>query len=202
MNMYRRLVVTLLIFGLIFMLNQFDAFGLSKITDRLIQTIKTAAQKVSNVFTKEQDTLHIQGEVTQEFFEPEQVGDIAGIQKKAKEENIQEDLIEGPSKDKTEREFDKPFTYPFFDEYSDKILPEGEIIEGETKTEASANWDEFMQYLMDGVYVSPYEEWFKQLDSEEDEEYFPSQAEEYPLDELLQNIEEEALLELRNFPLE
>jgi len=206
MNMYKRLVVALLILGLIFMLNQFDAFGLSKVTDRLIQTIRTAAKRVSNVFAKEQDTLDIQEEITQEFPEPEQVDDIAGIWKRAKEKNISEDLIEQLSKDKIEDDvtvegkFDKPFAYPFSDEYPDRMFPEQEIMGGET--EESANWAEFMQYLMDGTYVSPYEEWFKQPDNDENEESLPLQAEEYSLDELLQDIEKEALLEFRNFLLE
>jgi len=205
--MYKRLVVVLLIFGLIFMLNQFDAFG--KITDSLIKTIKTAAKRVGNVFTREQDTADIQEEkMNQEFTVPGQIDDIAGIQKQAKEKNISEHLIKRLSKDKiendvtAERKFDEPFTYPFPDEYSDRILPEQEIMEGEMETEESANWNEFMQYLLDGIYVSPYEEWFKQPDNEENEEYSPPQAEEYSLDELLQDIEREALLELRNFLLE
>jgi len=208
MNTYKRLVVVLLIFGLVFMLNQFDAFGLSKVTDRLIQTIKTAAKRVGKVFVKEQDTVDIQEKIEQEFPELEEVEDIAGIQQKAKKKNLPKDLIEQLSKDKVENDvtadknFDEPFMHPFSEEYSDRILPEGGIIEGEPASEESANWDEFMQYLMDGIYVSPYEEWFKQFENEESEEYLPLQEEEHSLDELLQDIEKDALSEMENFLLE
>ena len=203
MNTYKKLVVALLIFGLVFMLNQFDAFGLSKVTDRLIQTIKEAAKRVSDVFAREQDTVDIQ-KVAQEFPELEEIDDIAGIQKRGKEKNIPEDLIKQLSKDKiqdgvtAEKGFDKPFIHPFSQEYADRVLPEQGIMGGEIESEESANWDEFMQHLMDGIYVSPYEEWFKEPENEESEEYIPPETEEYSLDELLQDIEKDALLELRD----
>ena len=102
MNTYKKLVVVLLILGFVFMLNQFDAFGLSKVTDTLIQGIKTAAKRVSRVFVKKQDTVNMQEKVAQEFPELEEVEDIPGIQQKAKKKNLSKDLIEQLSKDRVE----------------------------------------------------------------------------------------------------
>lgn len=203
MNTYKKLVVVLLILGFVFMLNQFDAFGLSKVTDTLIQGIKTAAKRVSRVFVKKQDTVNMQEKVAQEFPELEEVEDIPGIQQKAKKKNLSKDLIEQLSKDRvedaitTDKNFDEPFTHPFSKEYSEGILPEGG-----TESEESENWDGFMQYLMDGIYVSPYEEWFKQLENEKSEEDLPLPEEEYPLDELLEDIEKDAFSEWKSFLLE
>jgi len=162
----RKLIPILVVLILLFIASQFNAFGsLTKLTGKLIETVKAAITKVSSILAvkekNKEEIVEIQSQKPKTIPIPQKKSTIAASPDNLMNPTKEKKLENGDWKDEL-------LFYPFSDDINNDIYQEPEY--DDIEIEVSDDWDTFLESLTIEIFSLSDEDYSEYFDANDEEE--------------------------------